>query len=119
MTIYPKQGDFVFMSAEPHAGQEIGGHNLTQGNIRCPFLILSRESFNSRTGLVYAMAITSKHRKSPIRERIVDIESGINGDLLLTRVPEYDFNAREGEIVGHIKDYAKLEKVLSIFKQIF
>lgn len=116
---YPKQGDFVFMSAEPHAGHEIGGHDPKNNDIRRPYLILSRKSFNSNTGLVYAMAITSKHRESPIRERIVDIEAGINGDLLLTRVPQYDFQARKGEIVGHIKDQAKLEKVLSIFKQIF
>lgn len=116
---YPKQGDFVFISAEPHAGHEIGGHDANAGNVRRPYLVLSRESFNSNTGLVYAMAITSKVRESPIRERIIDMESGINGDLLLTRVPQYDYKARKGEIVGHIKDQDKLEKVLAIFKQIF
>lgn len=116
---YPKQGDFVFMDAEPHAGREIGGHDVDSGNVRRPFLILSRHSFNAKTGLVYAMAITSKHRKSPIRESIIDLETKINGDLLLTRVPQYDFKARDGEIIGHIKDEAKFEKVLSVFKQIF
>lgn len=116
---YPKQGDFVFMSAEPHSGHEIGGHDAKAGNVRRPYLILSRESFNANTGLVYAMAITSKVRESPIRERIVDVESKINGDLLLTRVSQYDFHARDGKIIGHIKDQDKLEKVLAIFKQIF
>ena len=116
---YPKQGDFVFMSAEPHAGHEIGGHDPQGGNIRRPYLVLSRDSFNSNTGLVYAMAISSKVRESQIRERIVDLESGINGDLLLTRVPQYDFQARDGKIIGHIRDQSKLEKVLDIFKQIF
>ena len=116
---YPKHGDFVFMSAEPHAGHEIGGHDSQDGNIRRPYLVLSRESFNSNTGLVYAMAISSKVRESPVRERIVDLESGINGDLLLTRVPQYDFHARDGKIIGHIRDQSKLEKILDIFKQIF
>lgn len=57
--------------------------------------------------------------ESPIREKIVDVESGINGNLLLTRVPQYDFRARKGRIVGYIRDQSRFEKVLYIFKQIF
>lgn len=42
---YPKQGDFVFMNAEPHASHEIGGHDLKNNNCRRPYLVLSRKSF--------------------------------------------------------------------------
>lgn len=64
------------------------------------------------------MAISSKVRESNSK-KIVDIESGINGDLLLTRVPQYDFRARKGRIVGYIRDQSRFKKVLYIFKQIF
>ena len=47
------------------------------------------------------------------------VESGINGDLLLTRVLQYDFRARKGKIIGHIRDKSKFEKVLYIFKGSF
>ncbi len=115
MSQYPKQGDLVYMDSEPHAGHEIGGHDPKNGNIRRPFLVLSREAFNMKTGLVHAMAITSQHRKSVFRERIIDFASGINGDLLLTQIPEYDFKARNGKIVGHISDQSILEDVLDKF----
>ncbi|QIA88701.1 type II toxin-antitoxin system PemK/MazF family toxin (plasmid) [Lactobacillus johnsonii] len=115
MKAYPKQGDFVFMDAEPHAGHEIGGHDPENQNDRRPYLVLSKEAFNYKTGLVHAMAISSKVKESPFRERIIDFESGINGDLLLTQIPEYDFEARRGEIVGHIKDQGKLDRVLAVF----
>lgn len=112
---YPKQGDFVFMDAEPHKGHEIGGHDPESYNIRRPYLVLSKHDFNYKTGLVHVMAISSKVRRSPFRERIVDFSSGINGDLLLTQIPEYDFKARKGKIVGHITDEDKLEKIIDIF----
>lgn len=65
------------------------------------------------------MAISFKVREGPIQERIVDVESGINGDFLLTRVLQYHFRARKGKIIGHIRDKSKFEKVLYIFKEIF
>lgn len=116
---YPKQGDFVYLNAEPHAGHEIGGHDPENGNTRRPFLILSRNVYNQKTHSVYAMAISSKHRKNIFRRRIVDFETGINGDLLLTKVPQYDYVARQGEVIGHIKDQDLFDEVLEIFLQSF
>lgn len=116
---YPKQGDFVFMDSEPHRGHEIGGHDPNNGNIRRPFLVLSGNVYNEKTGLVYAMAISSKHRESPFRKRIIDYETGVNGDLLLSKVPQYDYMERHGEIIGHIKDKNLFEEILDIFLQIF
>lgn len=116
---YPRQGDFVFLDAEPHAGHEIGGHSPSSGNVRRPFLVLSGDAYNQKTGFVYVMAISSKHRDSFFRQRIIDYASGINGDLLLTQVPQYDFSARHGEIVGHIKDKNLFDDILDIFLQIF
>ena len=52
MKAYPKQGDFVFMDAEPHAGHEIGGHDPENQNDRRPYLVLSKEVFNYKTGSV-------------------------------------------------------------------
>lgn len=56
------------MSAEPHAGHKIGWRDPKVGNVQHSYLIFSRESFNSNTGLVYAMAISSKVRESNSRK---------------------------------------------------
>ncbi|MGN1271671.1 type II toxin-antitoxin system PemK/MazF family toxin [uncultured Lactobacillus sp.] len=116
---YPKQGDLVFMDAEPHSGHEIGGHDPKKKNIRRPFLIMSQASFNQKTGMCYAMAITSKHRARNTRLEILDFASKIHGDLLLYQVPEYDFISRNCEIVGHIKDEALFNEAKEVFLQIF
>jgi hypothetical protein len=34
--VTPKQGDLIFIDAEPHAGHEEGGHRPQSGHIRRP-----------------------------------------------------------------------------------
>ncbi|WEV37620.1 type II toxin-antitoxin system PemK/MazF family toxin [Lactobacillus sp. ESL0677] len=117
---FPKQGDLVFMDAEPHSGSEIGGHLPEKGNIRRPFLILSRDSYNSKTGRVYAMAISHVHREGiSWRRRFVDFDSKINGDLILNQVPMYSYHSRHGEIVGQCKDRKLMEELCKIVSSIF
>lgn len=49
-------------------GHKIGWRDPKVGNVQHSYLIFSRESFNSNTGLVYAMAISSKVRESNSRK---------------------------------------------------
>ena len=55
----PKQGDIVFVDAEPHLGKEYGGHNFNNGNIRRPLIVLSNDDYNEATGMVIGMFVTS------------------------------------------------------------
>lgn len=117
--MFPKQGDIVMCDAEPHSGNEIGGHDPSQGNIRRPFLVLSREGFNKATGTFYGMAITHVHRDAYNRLAIVDFATKINGDLLLNKVPQYSFKSRNSKVIGHIADKSILDQALRIFLQAF
>jgi len=113
------QGDLIFIDAEPHAGHEIGGHDLEKNNIRRPFLVMSRSSYSNKSGLVIGLAITHVHRESPFRFSIVDFESQINGDALLLQLLSYDFLARHGEVVGHIHSQRQFKSILDQVRNVF
>lgn len=99
----PKQGDLVFIDAEPHAGHEEGGHNPAKGNIRRPMVVISNEGYNSAIGMVVCMPITSKIKKDRrIYLPIADSNSGIKGSVITFQISNYDYQARHGEIVGHV-----------------
>lgn len=106
------QGDIIIIDAEPHAGKEIVGHNPKQGNIRRPFIVLSNYNYNRLTHLVQVMPITRVHKESPLRLRIVDYATKINGDVLTHQLPMYSFEARHGEVIGHLNDTAMLCELL-------
>ncbi|WP_125582235.1 type II toxin-antitoxin system PemK/MazF family toxin [Levilactobacillus cerevisiae] len=115
----PKQGDLIFIDAEPHVGHEEGGHSPQTGNIRRPMVVISNNGYNLSMGMVVCMPITSKIKTDErIYSPIVDHDSGISGSIITYQVPNYDFNARHGEIVGHI--HAKLlNELLQKVKRIF
>lgn len=104
---------------EPHAGREMGGHNVVEGNIRRHFLVVSRYEYNRRSNLVCGLAITHKHVDSPFRFLIVDFESGTNGDALLLQLLTYDFVARNGKVIGHIHDECQLNRIIKQVSNIF
>lgn len=113
------QGDIIIIDAEPHAGKEIGGHNPKQGNIRRPFIVLSNYNYNRLTHLVQVMPITHVHKESPLRLRIVDYATKINGDVLTHQLPMYSFEARHGEVIGHLNDTAMLRELLRRTRNMF
>jgi len=115
----PKQGDLIFIDAESHAGHEEGGHNPQTGNIRRPMVVLSNTKYNQLTGMVVCMPITSKARSNyklavPIR----DSASGVEGTVITYQIPNYDYEARNGEVVGHISS-SMLNKLRELAKSIF
>jgi mRNA interferase MazF len=65
------------------------------------------------------LAITHRHRDSPFRFPIVDIQSQINGDALLLQLLSYDFVARHGNVVGHLNNQRQLDFVLEQVRNIF
>lgn len=100
--VMPKQGDLIFIDAEPHAGHEEGGHNPEKGNIRRPMVVLSNDGYNS-TGMIVGMPITSKTMNDMrIYLPIANHESGIQGTIITFLIPNYDYTARHGEIVGKV-----------------
>nr|WP_235803629.1 type II toxin-antitoxin system PemK/MazF family toxin [Lentilactobacillus kisonensis] len=101
----PMRGDIVFIDAEPHAGHEYGGHSTTDQNIRRPMIVLSNNDYNRATGMVIGMVVTSKDfSDNDFYYAFADFESGIKGSVVTWQLPTYDFQARNGEIVGHTSE---------------
>ncbi|MFD1550136.1 type II toxin-antitoxin system PemK/MazF family toxin [Levilactobacillus fuyuanensis] len=113
---YPKQGDLVWIDAEPHAGHEYGGHNAIS-NIRRPMLIISGDVYNERTGMVVGFPITSVVPDGfPAGLKLENTE--IHGIAVLSNVLGYDFAARNGEIVDHVSKALRI-RALEAVKDIF
>ncbi|WP_390407309.1 type II toxin-antitoxin system PemK/MazF family toxin [Lacticaseibacillus jixiensis] len=109
----PKQGDIIFIDAEPHAGKEFGGHNPETNNNRRPMIVLSNSDYNHATKMVIGMVVThSTFGDQNWYERFADLSSGVEGNIVLWQLPTYDAVARHTEIVGHVSD-----KLLNRLKQ--
>lgn len=115
--VAPKQGDLIWIDAEPHAGHEYGGHDQSADNIRRPMLVMSSDLYNQRTGMVVGFPITSKvPRGFP---GALKIESNkVHGYAILTNLLGYDYSARSGEVVDHLSKALRL-KALAAVKDIF
>lgn len=100
----PKQGDIVFVDAEPHLGKEYGGHNFNNGNIRRPLIVLSNDDYNEATGMVIGMFVTSSDNfMNEMLKPFADFESGVKGNIVLWQLPTYDAAACHLEVVVHAK----------------
>lgn len=117
--VTPKQGDLIFIDAEPHAGHEEGGHNPQQGNIRRPMVIISNDGYNRQLGMVVCMPITSKTKSDRrIYLPIIDHASEIKESVITFQIPNYDYVARHGEIVGKVST-SFLNELIKRAKNIF
>ncbi|MFC6176579.1 type II toxin-antitoxin system PemK/MazF family toxin [Companilactobacillus huachuanensis] len=118
---YPIQGDIIFIDAKPHAGHELGGHSIDSSNIRRPMVVLSDSDYNEATGLVSGMPITSHNffeNNDGSYIPIMDLDSGIKGNVVTYYLPSYDFIARHGEIMGHVSN-TMLKKLIDNVSYIF
>ena len=117
--VAPKQGDIIWIDAEPHAGREEGGHNPQSGNIQRPAIVISNNAYNQKTGLVICMPLTHDLKKDNrgLYYRLADISSGLSGSVVTFQMPNYDFFGRNGKIVGHVSD-KDLDNLLSKAYQI-
>ncbi|MFC6315365.1 type II toxin-antitoxin system PemK/MazF family toxin [Lapidilactobacillus achengensis] len=115
--IFPKQGDLIWIDAEPHAGHEYGGHHPQNNNIRRPMLVVSSTVYNERTGMVVGFPITSKIPKGfPAALSVKGVK--INGFAITSNMLGYDYAARNGEVVDHVSKVLRL-KALAAVKDIF
>ncbi|MFT8993452.1 MAG: type II toxin-antitoxin system PemK/MazF family toxin [Lentilactobacillus hilgardii] len=114
---FPKQGDLIWIDAEPHAGHEYGGHNPETNNIRRPMLVISSDVYNQRTGMVVGFPVTSTIPKDfPLALKLDTTK--IHGYAILTNLLGYDFLARHGEVSEHISNALK-SRALDAIKDIF
>ena len=114
MNRLPKRYDIVWISAEPHSGREIGGHDSKHQSR--PLLVLSKDQYN-QSGFVVGMGITShNHVKNPVlRKMMIHIistdKSKIHGFIIPFQIPCWDYLSRNGRIVDHISNKSILRKV--------
>ncbi|BDR57140.1 type II toxin-antitoxin system PemK/MazF family toxin [Xylocopilactobacillus apis] len=98
--IFPNQGDLIYIDAEPHAGREEGGHN---GNIRRLMVVLSNKGYNKSTGMVVGMMVTSKFKNDQrLYLPISNNQPQIKGSIITYQIPNFDYQARHGKIIGQV-----------------
>jgi mRNA interferase MazF len=87
----PDRGHLIWLDFDPQAGREQSGHR--------PALVLSREDFNLRTGLVFVVPITSRVKGCP-DEQPLPSGLAIQGVLLCDQTKSVDWRARNVRFVG-------------------
>jgi mRNA interferase MazF len=81
----PKQGDIIAITFDPQAGHEQKG--------RRPALVVSKDLFNSSTGLAIVCPITNTERGFPFHVPIPKT-STLTGFVIVEQVKSVDFHAR-------------------------
>ncbi|WEV43824.1 type II toxin-antitoxin system PemK/MazF family toxin [Lactobacillus sp. ESL0684] len=113
----PKQGDLIWIDAEPHAGHEYGGHARDINNIRRPMLVVSSDIYNERTGMVVGFPITSKvPREFTVSMKISTKK--INGYAIFSNLLGYDYSARHGQVIDHLNKALRMQALAAV-KDIF
>jgi len=113
---FPKQGDIIWIDAEPHASHEYGGHD-SKDNIRRPMLVISSDTYNKRTGMINGFPITSRVPKD-FYASLKFKNDKVHGYIILSNLLGYDFSARHGKVVSHVDKVLK-EQALSAIRDIF
>jgi mRNA interferase MazF len=89
-TYLPKCGDVVWITLNPQSGHEQAG--------RCPAVMLSPNSYNSKTGLAIFCPVTS-HVKGYLFEVLLPEGMSISGAILSDQVKNLDWRARNAELI--------------------
>ncbi len=100
----PKQGDLIAITFDPQAGHEQKG--------RRPALVVSKDLFNSSTGMAIVCPITKTDRGFPFHVRIPKT-SQLTGFVMVEQVKSVDFHARRVKRIEPQNDEL-LSEVLSI-----
>lgn len=115
-----EQGDIVFADAEPHSGHEIGGHDPQKKNIRRPFIVISKKSFNRVSKVAFCIPITYKICENrPGFISYVDLKNKIKGSLIIFKPVVYDLTSRNVKVIGHIQDEKLLKRLVTYIKECF
>ncbi len=100
----PKQGDLISITFDPQVGHEQKG--------RRPALVVSKDLFNSSTGMAIICPITKTDRGFPFHVPIPKI-SKLSGFVMIEQVKSVDFYARRIKRIESRNDEL-LSEVLSI-----
>ncbi len=100
----PKQGDIIWLTLDPQAGHEQKG--------RRPAFVVSKDLFNSSTGMVIACPITNTNRRFPFHVPISE-NSRLTGFIMVEQVKSLDFRSRRAQL-AESENKALLAEVLSI-----
>lgn len=88
----PEQGDIAWLDFEPSQGKEIIK--------RRPAYVLSRSSFNERSGLAIVAPITSRIRGIKLEIPLPD-SLQTEGAVLVHQLKSYDYQARKIKYIEH------------------
>jgi mRNA interferase MazF len=86
----PRCGDVVWITLNPQAGYEQAG--------RRPAVVLSPQSYNSKTGLAIFCPITNQIKGYPF-EVIIPAGLPVAGAILSDQVKSLDWRARNAELI--------------------
>ena len=100
----PKQGDLVALDFDPQVGHEQKG--------RRPALVVSKEAFNTGTGMAICCPITNTDRRMPFHVPIAGRTSQ-TGFVMCEQVKSLDFRSRGMKLIEQAPRDV-LEDVLSI-----
>jgi len=90
----PKRGDLVWIDFSPQKGHEQAGKR--------PAFVLSPTLYNSKTGLMIALPITSKEKGYPFEVKLDNLP--INGVVLCDQIKSLDYKARNIKFIYHCSD---------------
>ena len=100
----PRQGDLIALSFDPQSGHEQRG--------RRPALVVSKDAFNTATGLCLACPITSTNRDYPFHVAL-PASQDVSGFVMVEQVKSIDYAARRARHIGKAPP-AVLQEVLAI-----
>ena len=105
MDVYiPKQGDIIAITFDPQPGHEQKG--------RRPALVVSKDLFNSSTGLAIVCPLTNTERGFPFHVPVPE-NSSLSGFIMVEQVKSVDFRTRRAKPIKRASDEL-LANVLSI-----
>ena len=110
-TYVPRCGDAVWITLNPQAGHEQAG--------RRPAVVLSPESYNSKTGLAILCPITTQIKGYPF-EVLIPEGLPVAGAILSDQVKNLDWRARNAELIRSLPDEIiseTLQKLVTLLSQ--
>ena len=91
----PERGDAIWLDFDPQAGREQAG--------RRPALVLSRSTYNRKSGLALVCPITSQIKGYPF-ESLVPADLPIQGVVLTDQIRCLDWHRRHAKFIIRIPD---------------
>ena len=100
----PKQGDLVALTFDPQSGHEQKG--------RRPALVVSKDAFNSGTGMALCCPITNTDRSVPFHVPIAG-RTSLTGFIMCEQMKSLDYRSRQLKFIERAPTEV-LEDVLAI-----